>query len=150
MTEIQSAKIKCQKPFGAAKLILHRLANRAAEKMKAVEIYSTGAMRNAEEYNFTGSEKAQYLVGPMFSAVIPMIRVEQPPRTNSQRSTNIEMMNLSFLNKNWTRLRAKNEVDDTEMRYKELNILCVSLQYPMGVAIETISLVLCTIADTSR
>jgi len=118
--------------------------------MKAVEMYSTGAMRNAEEYNFTGSEKVQYLVGPMFSVVIPTIRVEQPPRTNSQRSTNIEVMNRSFLNKNWTRLRAKNEVDDTEMRYKELNMLCVSLQSPMGVAIETKPLVLCTIADTSR
>ena len=150
MTEMQCAKIKCQKPFGAAKLILHRLANRAAEKMKAVEIYSTGATRNAEEYNFTGSAKVQYLVGPIFSAVNPTIRVEQLPKTNSQRSTNIEVMNLSFLNKNWTRLRAKNEVDDTETRYKELNTICVRLQDPIGVAIGTMSLVLCAIADTSK
>lgn len=102
--------------------------------MKAVEMYSNGAVRNAEEYN-TGFEKVQYLVGPMFSAVTPMIRVEQPPRTNTQRSRSIEVMNLSFLNKNRTRLRAKNEVDDTEMRYNELNTLCVLLQYPIGVAI---------------
>jgi hypothetical protein len=112
-------------------------------------MYSNGAMRNAEEYNFTGSEKAQYLVGPTFSAETPIIRVEQPPRTNTQRSTNIEVMNLSFLNKNWTRLRAKNEVDDTEMRYNELNMLCVPLQYPIGVAIGTIFLALCTIAGAT-
>ena len=85
-------------------------------------------MRNAEEYNFTGSEKVQYLVGPTFSAAIPMIRVEQPPRTNAQRRMNIEVMNLSLLNKNRTRLRAKNEVDEAAMRYKELNMLCASIQ----------------------
>jgi hypothetical protein len=50
-------------------------------------MYTNGVMRNAEEYNVTGSEKAHYLVGPSFSAETPMIRVEQPPRTNTQKST---------------------------------------------------------------
>jgi hypothetical protein len=77
------------------KLILHRLANRVAEKMKTVEMYTNGAMRNAEEYNITGSEKAHYLVGPSLSAETPMIRVEQPPRTKTQKSTKNGNLNLT-------------------------------------------------------
>jgi len=83
-------------------------------------VYSNGAMRNAEAYGFIGSEKVQYFVGPTLSARIPMIRAARPPRTNKKRSPNVEVMNLSFLNKNRTRQKTKKEVDDMAIRYKEV------------------------------
>jgi hypothetical protein len=101
--------------------------------MKAAEVYSNGAMRKTEAYGCIGPEKVQYFVGPMLSARIPMIRVGRLPRTNNKRSPNVEMMNLSFLNKNRTRQRTKKEVDDMAMRYKEVRRVCVCLQYPTGV-----------------
>jgi hypothetical protein len=91
-------------------------------------------MKKTEAYGFIGSAKVQYFFVPALSALIPMIRVERPPRTNSQRSPNVEVMNLSFLNKNRTRLRTKKEVDDITMRYKEVSRVWVRPQYPTGIA----------------